>query len=376
MHTVGLSMKYADYDTKVASYLDTAGFETPITFFGDTRTTETEETKLRDRHLTEHFIQNFIFERSDIIIVVVGHLSFSDQKLINRILSVYGESSKEIFILHNYFELREIGHVSNLLERDLFGAFSVKVVPLEISKELASQGYFHQEIYVNKYRKNIRHLVTAADGSPAGNYYNPPVYEFFRSLIQSRSPMNNFDILQELASFTKNEIEAYAKPESPQYNIELVREAEALKLKLTSKLKLKPVTFDVNGVLIKKSASDFQADYDFILSDGHVVFTVDLPPIKKSPDTGKRLLNYRWDKHEGKACFTFEAELEEIKPLSPKDQVIVKNRKRGKVRISPPCLESFYDISEKHTSFNNTDNTISIKFKLSERGERQYSIEL
>jgi hypothetical protein len=33
VHTVGLSMKYADLDTKVASFLDTAGFETPIEFF-------------------------------------------------------------------------------------------------------------------------------------------------------------------------------------------------------------------------------------------------------------------------------------------------------------------------------------------------------
>jgi hypothetical protein len=52
------------------------------------------------------------------------------------VLSTYGESSKEIFILHNYFEIAEINHVLEMIERDVKGSFDIKTSPLEISRDL------------------------------------------------------------------------------------------------------------------------------------------------------------------------------------------------------------------------------------------------
>ena len=41
--------------------------------------------KSREKLITELFLQNYIINTSDILIVVVGILTYSEQKLLNRI---------------------------------------------------------------------------------------------------------------------------------------------------------------------------------------------------------------------------------------------------------------------------------------------------
>ena len=388
VHTSGLSMKYAEYENKAASYLDSAGFETPITFFNNREElpanatseeiTSFHQIKIKDRHLTEHFLQSFIFEKADIIVIVVGHLSFSDQKLINKILSQRGKSNKEIFILHNYFEIHEIKHVNELIERDIYGSFDVKVVPLEISKELSEKGYYHQEIYLNKQFHNVRHLVTASEGSPAGDYFNPPVFDFFRALVQSKSPTESFDILGVLQNYTQANFDKYVDTNGKEYKIKLEQAPNgnpSFRCRTSGALKLKPISFDVNGALVKTGDYSYQADYDFILSSNHLLhFIVDLPNIK-GDSNGKRIVSYKWEKSE-KSCLVFDAELEDIKSPEPKDIVIVQNRRRGKVQITPPCLDNYYEVAERHDTVSYENGTLSMTFRVSRKKEQKYDIEL
>ena len=389
IHTAGLSMKYAEFENKAASYLDTAGFETPITFFsekdellGSNMTTEEltslHQIKIKDRHLTEHFLQNFIFEKADIIVIVVGHLSFSDQKLINRILTQRGNKNKEIFILHNYFEIQEIKHVNELIDRDIHGSFDVKTAPLEISKELSQTGYYHQEIYLNKQFPNVRHLVTASEGTPAGNYFNPPVFDFFRALVQSKSPNENFDILGVLQNYTINNFEKYLDSDGKEYKIRLEQGGEAnprFRCILNGVLKLKPISFDVNGALIKTSDVNYHADYDFILTSKNMLhFIIDLPNIKKDAQ-GKRIVSYKWEKVD-KNCLIFDAELEDIKAPEQKDIVIVQNRRRGKIQITPPCLDNYYEVFDKHEKVAYENGTLTMVFKVQRKKDSKIDVEL
>jgi hypothetical protein len=41
--------------------------------------------KSREKLITELFLQNYIINNSDILIIVVGILTYSEQKLLNRI---------------------------------------------------------------------------------------------------------------------------------------------------------------------------------------------------------------------------------------------------------------------------------------------------
>ena len=52
--------------------------------------------KSRDKLITESFLQNYIIFNSDILIIVVGILTYSEQKLINKIKNAIKSSKKKI----------------------------------------------------------------------------------------------------------------------------------------------------------------------------------------------------------------------------------------------------------------------------------------
>ena len=118
--TKGLSIKFPDlniHKNRKIILLDSAGQETPV-INDEKNTTENKSQnsqqneinkqeelteKSRDKLLTEFFLQNFIVQYSDLLIVVVGLLTFSEQKLINKIKKTYSNLKKksDLVIIHN-----------------------------------------------------------------------------------------------------------------------------------------------------------------------------------------------------------------------------------------------------------------------------------
>ena len=114
--TKGVSVKYIDF-TETARYilLDSAGSSTPLletTNFSLDMGIEPAEARkkvnaiCRDKTQSEIFLQNFVIEHSNIIIAVVGQMTYSEQKMLNRIKK-YG--NKTLFVVHNLmnFETKE-----------------------------------------------------------------------------------------------------------------------------------------------------------------------------------------------------------------------------------------------------------------------------
>ena len=152
--TKGLSVKYPTIDQQNIVLLDTAGLETPITSSTEVydlkkeldnklaeekkefdesleglpdddgskeRKEKEHEDNLRreilskfttDKQITEYFLQTFILQESHILIFLVEQLTYSDQKLLNRIKNefmiestdhkVKAELSKEKFFIMRY----------------------------------------------------------------------------------------------------------------------------------------------------------------------------------------------------------------------------------------------------------------------------------
>ena len=60
--------------------------------------------KSREKLITELFLQNYIMNNSDILIIVVGIMTYSEQKLLNRIKTEILRSklrNRPLFIIHN-----------------------------------------------------------------------------------------------------------------------------------------------------------------------------------------------------------------------------------------------------------------------------------
>ena len=161
IQTEGLSVKYPDlkgYKGRQIILLDSAGLETPV-LRTNNKEKEEEEIKenkkeeeekrdeneikenkelndkvdnkeieqnkefkenARDKNMREFFLQSFIIKESDILLIVVGKLTYSEQLLINKIKEESKKLKKtKIFIIHNLQEFRTKEQVQDYIKDSL-----------------------------------------------------------------------------------------------------------------------------------------------------------------------------------------------------------------------------------------------------------------
>ena len=132
--TEGLSIKYPDlklFKNRKIVLLDSAGLETPV-LISDVESMKKEENeekgrnelfkeKSREKLITELFLQNYIVNNSDILIVVVNCLSYSEQKLLMKIKQEIGRSRKKshLYVIHNLKTYTSIKQVEDYINKTL-----------------------------------------------------------------------------------------------------------------------------------------------------------------------------------------------------------------------------------------------------------------
>ena len=116
--TEGLSIKYPEktHQNRKIVLLDSAGLETPVLINKELNDenekdkdkeedwkSELFKEKSREKLITELFLQNYIVNNSDILLIVVDSLSFSEQKLLMKIKREIEKSNRtlSLFIIHN-----------------------------------------------------------------------------------------------------------------------------------------------------------------------------------------------------------------------------------------------------------------------------------
>ena len=151
IQTEGLSIKYPElkeYKGRQLILLDSAGLQTPVLRKDNNEKEKLNEEKIinnkneqkenenplnkekeiiiefkenaRDKIMTELFLQNFIIKLSDILLVVVGKLTYSEQLLINKIkYNSKRQNKTRIFIIHNLQEFRLVDQVKEYINNTL-----------------------------------------------------------------------------------------------------------------------------------------------------------------------------------------------------------------------------------------------------------------
>jgi len=119
--------------------IDSSGFESPILNYDDdddiykyeknneNEKKENEEDKqqnlfrekAKDVLITESFLQNFFLEFSDVLLLVVDNLTYSEQKVINKIKDEIKNhrKNKKLFIIHNLKAFRTEEQVKNYIKQ-------------------------------------------------------------------------------------------------------------------------------------------------------------------------------------------------------------------------------------------------------------------
>jgi len=272
--TRGISVIYPEIKTdNYFVCIDSQGSEEPII---DKNKTEqevfdlTEEQRKvlikelsRDKNFTEIFIQDFIIKKSNILIVVVDQLTFSEQKLINRLK--YNTNFKKLFVIHNtqFFEEVDVieKHIENVIKKSIFSNLEKASIPnLNQNSETGGKAYYFKEKEFGNEDNNqaskqeIIHLFMAKENSNAGKYFNDQTIEYIRYLIKAETRTKIFDVIKEIKDFLSfNSILYMIKEDKDKRpiekdDIEKKNENEGNYLKCKKDFKLKDCVINEMGI--------------------------------------------------------------------------------------------------------------------------------
>ena len=155
--------------------------------------------KSKEKNMTELFLQNYIMTNSTMLILVVGILTFSEQKLITRIKAEMKDNKikKPLFIIHNlilYDTVEKIeNHIKNVLLKCI--TFKLKLCNnIGIGSSSRNGGAYYEE----NTDPPVYHLILANDLSPAGEHYNLFTLKFLLDYFGHFKDLKGFDLLETL----------------------------------------------------------------------------------------------------------------------------------------------------------------------------------
>ena len=221
--TKGLSIKYPTIEKQNIILLDTACFDSPLVENDDYKLSK-EKNELteneyinevtdfaKDRQMTEYFLQKFVLTQANILLVIVGQLTYPDQVFLNRIKKECGD--KRIFIIHNLKNLEQREHVEEYIRDDLKLSLTFELkennmiifedIPEE-EKEKSNHIYYTEESNDNdddQMQQDIVHLIMAKDKTEAGYYYNESTINYIKNQIVTFVGIKKFPIEEKVKEF-------------------------------------------------------------------------------------------------------------------------------------------------------------------------------
>ena len=217
-----------------------------------------------ERKITDYFLQRFIIENANIILLVVGKLSIDDQFFLNKLTKLIKENRvqflQKIIVIHNLMTMKSRKTVEDYIENTLKRSLTFNLQErsdqrLEGEKaKLDYNKFCYYEIDKNSENENpkdnadderdIIHVIMAQEGSEAGNYYNESAIDYIRKTGNNNLNAKEFNIIEKLKNYFCNVSETIFKFNSPKdkieaKDIELVESQEGDKLKLNYKKELK-----------------------------------------------------------------------------------------------------------------------------------------
>jgi len=266
IHTKGISLKAK----QKLIILDSEGVEAPLTtsnvtneLFKKEQLKEKEinesdnliQNIAKDKKAVELFIQDFIIENSTILFIVVGQLTLTEQKLINRIINDTKKST--IFVIHNlknFYTKEQINnYIENTFKKNIFLNFeNFTEQNYKEEKEILDTSEEFNKYYLETYtngnlEKKVIHLIMGSNfkGSQAF-YYNKTAVDYVRTEIAAISSRRKFNIIEELKKFILYKAKKYVESEEQtnkfpfsENDIQIETKGDDKYIKIKNKTKLK-----------------------------------------------------------------------------------------------------------------------------------------
>ena len=287
--TEGLSIKYPDlegYEYRKIVLLDSAGLETPV--IKETKENnnvnekELFKEKSREKLITELFLQNYIMHNSDILLIVVGKFTYSEQKLLNKIKTDIQRAklNKTVFIIHNlftFFSKKQVeDHIQDYLLKS--ATFELEEGHKITTEKSSKNGTYYYEKNFNSNGSKIFHLIFANEGSEAGKFYNKFTLDFIEKEFQNVINLKPFDVIETVKErFIEISNDIIELIDKNPFNKESFEETEEyIKLKDNQEIILKKCLIDELGFSNLK-VNGFEPTYNYYKKDDSIEIKIECP---------------------------------------------------------------------------------------------------
>ena len=293
--TEGLSIKYPEindlYKNRAIALLDSAGLETPVLLSDSESKKDKNELfreKSREKLITELFLQNYIVNNSDILIVVVDSVSFSEQKLLMKVKKEMERSKRfvPLYVIHNLKAYTSKKQVEDYIQETLLksATFSLKRALILGVKIINKSGiHFYEDLNEKEKEKfpNIFHLIYANEYSDAGKIYNQYTLNFIEKTYQNITNLKEFDVIKTIKeryiNISKDIIEKTENEKTLTEESFDNSDPKIIKLKNKNEIILKKCLIDELGFSNFK-ANGFEPKYNIYNKDKNkIIVRVEIP---------------------------------------------------------------------------------------------------
>ena len=271
INTEGLSIRYGDRDDHCVAILDSAGQETPLlndeivklisinqSVNKDEKESIEIEGKLRDKLITEAFIQQFIIEISDILILVVGAITLNEQKLLERVRKLLTRD-KHLYVIHNLQNYSSKNQVEGYITDTLLKLFGLKLNEINFQYNLND---VHKFYYVEEKNKKITHLIFVnAYCQEIADYYNRPALMFLQDILKVEKNRTEFSVIEYCKNFLLKIQSDFLENPIGENDFCTETEDKIILKKDVKDIKLKRVFVDEIGTTVTNYADDIKYYY-------------------------------------------------------------------------------------------------------------------
>ena len=288
LRTKGISVKYPIGEYGVVA-LDSAGSEAPLLvseeFNLDFKNKSQDELieYVSEKKGTEMFLQNFILFSSNLLIIVVGHLTYSDQKLINRIKKEIWKQ-RYIFIIHNYRFFEKIEEVKDCIKNNVLTSITfgelIENHMITVKFDDTINNIYYTERYEKKNKRfQIIHLFMAKEGSEAGNYYNESTINYLIESLMGITKSKNPDIIQRFKSYIALYSGRIMEEEIKEESIEYDKYERKFTIIQDKPIKLKKYLIDEIEILdfCRNIIDIIEPNFDCQIKKDKIIITIELP---------------------------------------------------------------------------------------------------
>ena len=367
--TEGLSIKYPDltsgYKNRKIALLDSAGLETPVLIddLKDNKNNEIFKEKSREKLITELFLQNYIVNNSDILIVVVDSLSFSEQKLLLKVKKEMERAKRKIplYIIHNLKTFVTNEQVEDYIKNTLLKSATFKLeksLNINTEKDPTPDIHCYNEICQDKDQK-IVHFIYANESSPAGEKYNGFVLDYIEKAYQGISGLQPFDVIDSIKEryikISKDIIEKGEKEDILTKDSFETAEPYIIKLKKENEIVLKKCLIDELGFSNFK-ANGFEPKYNIFNKGDKIIVRVEAP--------GNCNLESKIEIQGEYNVIKLYGEKKKDKEPENLEKNIFNSRERGHYSLEIPLKFSEYHLKAKAPSINYMRGVYIVEYEL------------